>query len=540
MQVNVDRLTRDQLKSIHNGFIIDFLQNEFPSFAQNHFNTLDLGINVRPLIVGGTAYQLHMINNNLKDIAIKTDDIDIKFVIRDLADNSWKKMRIDLLLLIYSKFMEFSKETLETQYNLSASVWIRYQGLQKVRTKNTLTQTLGPTLNNVIKLQQNNGNSEQKIQNAKNVTKIKNVNDFYPPVDLVSLCVQYTFKSNPDEIISMGLIDAAAMTQEYTPHVFNMFRAYKTLTENNLLINDQFIDNNIEMYKILPENSFAVFESYTFILLDTSRMIAKVELLKLQMKQDELLQRKEVLLQQHVSQQEQQELFEIQQKLSTFPYIPENTITWSDTYKYVKYIRKFYHLIYAKRISKAYRTGDLEKFIKNKNLANYINNLENLTTPDDEYAIILLHDLLLESEKDSKINALSKWIKNDKVFPAISMYGGGNSAIHSYKLPTRLNPLQTNIEPKRQLELKPKRQVDSKIVQTKLAKSVTKSLEPFFEKDLDVDNIENKMDIIKKIKDQLNSLLQDLTTFHERIKNKPTKCEQLGGTKKKRSGKSKK
>ena len=345
----------ERIKKLHCSLIDKFLQQEYPFMARVFSTYVGIGINIRPVIVGGSSYRLHMLRGHLANDSIPTDDMDIKFFVDNpYAYTHWRSYRADLLADVFHRF-----RSLASNAGLNPIISIKYRNA---------------TYDKAIVI-----DNEEKLQYM--VGELKNMTGFQIPVDLLCLTVKYPSSNG---YVSLGLVDFSVVSPQESGYVYNMFANFREAKDSNLSINRSIVDNNIELYK-LDQEGYAVYSSYEYILLDTIRMIAKVEMLAL----------------------------------------PGNHVRYGDVYKYTKYVIKFYHLLFSKEyVRYNFHAQHLESFMKS---------IEKVKLPSPrnfgEFTSTLtdFHNMIKNADKSSGIYGITKWLDNSKVLDVVTKSGGGNS-----------------------------------------------------------------------------------------------------------------
>jgi len=408
---NVSINSSDSVEGItkaHFALVDKFLQQEYPLMARVFSTYIGLGINIRPVIVGGSSYRLHMLKGHLANDSIPTDDIDIKFFVDNpYTYTHWRSYRADLLADVYHRF-----RSLASNAGLNPTISINYRNA---------------TYDKAIVI-----DSEEKLQYI--VSELKNATGFQSPVDLLCLTVRYP-SSNGD--VSLGLVDLSVVCPQESGYVYNMFANFRQAKDSDLSINQTIVDNNIELYKLDPEG-YAVYSSYEYILLDTIRMIAKVEMLSM----------------------------------------PGNHVSYADVYKYTKYVIKFYHLLFTRDyIRYNFHALHLESFMKS---------IEKVKLPSPanfgEFTSTLtdFHNTIKMADRSSGIHGITKWLENSRILDVVTMRGGGNS--------TNVGVSMTNIPKFNNVALKPIFRPNNTALslskkQTNTANSQTSTIAKFFQTD---------------------------------------------------------
>ena len=358
----------------HYELIDKFILNDYPEIAKAFNNYTALGVQIRPIIVGGSAYRIHMIKNGARPEfqSLPTDDIDLKFFVKNPSNyRLWRYYRASLIKPILDKFR--NNAHIE---DLNPTFWLHYRNFKH---NNALRIDNDNTLNYLV----------QEIQKTQ---------DFDIPVDLLCITVKY-----PSSKVSLGLIDMSVISPQGSGYVYNMFAHYRGVVNPNTPINIDIVDNNLGM-ETFKYNKNATFSSLEYILLDTVRMIAKVELLG------------------------------------------TPGVSYGDVYKYVKYIIKFYHLSF---VGKTYSINQV------KQLNAFINAIKQVQLPHPSNpgyinALKSFHNRIKEVDRRS-LQFLSTWFDNNGLLKVITnnMNGGDGFVylkhLNNNKLNVQVSKTKENI-----------------------------------------------------------------------------------------------
>jgi hypothetical protein len=201
--------------------------------------------------------------------------------------------------------------------------------------------------------------------------------NFQPTVDLLALTVDYVIDN---KIVMYGLLDISITTEKFYSPGFNLY--YKSLLPR--VIKPELIDNYVELY----DNK----SSYRYLLLDTVNMIRKVELLN----------------------------------------EPNYFTSIHDIYKYIKYLRKFYHLLLLH--------NDSQNYIKQLGL--FLEKINSSEFPDpftyyENYKsqIIVFHKAIKQADITSEVYALNNALGWLPPIPVQPITGGRNTNYLEFTIP---------------------------------------------------------------------------------------------------------
>lgn len=342
------------IQSRHFSYLMDFLNGAYGEFAAKHFNSV--GANVLPVIVGGASYNIHMLKSafeSLKKIAIPTDDVDLKFFVRDPDRfKQWRALRVKMVNFMRKRWLVFAQTLLHENVITDRRIMLIYHGETHDITEDHRVERDGK-LKREFKVWLEN----------------KNQQPFDAPVDLMCIIVKYLVNG---QTVQTGLMDLSIVSPKYAAYVYNMYAEYHLLQSPELVIDRSRIDSNVQMFRL---KGMTTYSSYEYIMMDTARMLAKVE-------------------------------FVIQKRF--------NEVSIADVYKYIKYLRKFYQLA-AIHMS-------VKKLHKLSSIINQLQVAKIVDAHDPRYATELteLHTAIKDADVRLKLNVLSKWL-NERTLPALTM-----------------------------------------------------------------------------------------------------------------------
>lgn len=206
-----------------------------------------------PVLLGGAAYQVHMIKRNQYNPAFKTDDLDLKIVLDSNDNRDLVKARKVRALYIQYMFdlLEFYKKYDVSFGKMFANQFLGFQVFDADGVKYITT--------------------ESEFQQFLTYIKSDHVyyRTFFERIDLVSVSIMYKNKQ------VYGFIDVAIVTKHFNPVVFDLYeRVKRIMYPSNITLEFDFNGANkrIEMCK-LRDDYDAPIASYDYIVMDTVRML---------------------------------------------------------------------------------------------------------------------------------------------------------------------------------------------------------------------------------------------------------------------------
>ena len=293
----------------------------------------------------------------------------MKFFVQNPSNYKlWRYYRASLIKPILDKFRDNAHIE-----DLNPTFWLHYRNFKH---NNALCIDNGNTLNYLVR-------------------EIQKTPDFDIPVDLLCITVKY-----PSSKVSLGLVDLSVISPQGSGYIYNMFAHYRRVVNPNTPINIDIVDNNLGM-ETFKYNKNAAFSNLEYILLDTARMIAKVELLG------------------------------------------TPSVSYADVYKYVKYIIKFYHLSFVGKTYSINQVKQLNAFI---NAIKQVQ-LPHPSNPDYINALKSFHNRIKEVDRGS-LQCLSMWFDNNGLLKVITNnMNGGDGFVHlnNNKLNLQVSKTKKNV-----------------------------------------------------------------------------------------------
>lgn len=233
-------------KNYHQQVLQYVLNQVLPSMSDVLFrNNPHIGIEVRPLIIGGMAYQIHMQNAGLSTYALPTFDIDFKFIVR--SSNTigiWRPLRAACVRDLLYMTVEYLKTTRIVTEGMRIELAITWNF---TTTKITASSDI-----------------EDVYQ------RMSAPSHFVQPVDLCMIKLKYYDLARNKVVLNSGFIDVSVTTYDKCYYTYTLWQRYMEI-KSPYLDFENVADAAVEMDSI---DGRVFYASFYYCLVDTLRMIS--------------------------------------------------------------------------------------------------------------------------------------------------------------------------------------------------------------------------------------------------------------------------